>query len=254
MSSVDLTNELRLAKPRAPEQLRERVMALSERPVREPRFSFSLPSRYTVRRVALVAVPAVVAVAVGGAAIHGIANSGRAQRPFVSPLPPTSTVPVFEAATPTPREVHGAAPLPLKRITAHDSARKEAGCLAPSLTRLQQYQASLTVRVEGLDALSPSTQKAMRIARCVSAATSSPPSSTLRRRARRRSSSRSRSGTSSRRSRGSPLSGRLPRRTSRSPTYRRSSTAWSSRSARCASRSRRWTTSLRAPRSRTRTV
>ena len=48
MSSVDLTNELRLAKPRAPEQLRERVLALSERPVREPRFSFSLPSRYTV--------------------------------------------------------------------------------------------------------------------------------------------------------------------------------------------------------------
>ena len=63
MSSVDLTNELRLAKPRAPEQLRERVLALSERPVREPRFSFSLPSRYTVRRVALVAAPAVVAVA-----------------------------------------------------------------------------------------------------------------------------------------------------------------------------------------------
>jgi len=42
MSSVDLTNELRLAKPRAPEQLRERVLALGERPVREPRFSFSL--------------------------------------------------------------------------------------------------------------------------------------------------------------------------------------------------------------------
>ena len=76
MSSVDLTNELRLAKPRAPEQLRERVLALSERQVREPRFSFSLPSRYTARRLALVAVPAVVAVAVGGAVIHGIANSG----------------------------------------------------------------------------------------------------------------------------------------------------------------------------------
>ena len=76
MSSVDLTNELRLAKPRAPEELRERVRALSERPVREPRFSFSLPPRYTVRRVALVAVPAVVALGVGGAGIHGLANSG----------------------------------------------------------------------------------------------------------------------------------------------------------------------------------
>jgi hypothetical protein len=45
MSSFDLTNELRLAKPRAPEQLRERVLALGERPAPEPRFSFSLPAR-----------------------------------------------------------------------------------------------------------------------------------------------------------------------------------------------------------------
>ena len=83
MSSFDVTNELRLAKPRAPEQLRERVMALGERPVREPRFSFSLPSRYTLRRVALVAVPAVVVVGIGGALIHGIANSGTQQEEAV---------------------------------------------------------------------------------------------------------------------------------------------------------------------------
>src|SRR5215216_5971819 len=87
MSSVDLTNELRLAKPRAPEQLRERVMALGERPVREPRFSLSLPSRYTVRRVAFVAAPAVVAVALGGAVIHGIANSGAPEQGAVPARP-----------------------------------------------------------------------------------------------------------------------------------------------------------------------
>ncbi len=97
MSSVDLTNELRLAKPRAPEQLRERVLALSERPVREPRFSFSLPSRYTVRRVAFVAVPAVVAVAVGGAVDPRDRELGRADAPVrlraARPARPTDTAP-----------------------------------------------------------------------------------------------------------------------------------------------------------------
>src|SRR5215218_376525 len=104
MSSFDVTNELRLAKPRAPERLRERVMALGERPVRAPRFSFSLPSRYTVRRVAFVAAPAVIAVAVGGALIHGIANSGtqqqEARRSGIASS--TSTTPVFDAALPQP--------------------------------------------------------------------------------------------------------------------------------------------------------
>lgn len=161
MSSVDLTNELRLAKPRAPEQLRERVLALSERPVREPRFSFSLPSRYAVRRVALVAVPAVVAVAVGGAAIHGIANSGSPKQHLAhgEAARLTSTVPVFEAAT--PRRDIGQLATPKALSSSSDRA------LPPSQTRLQHYQAALTVRVDGLDALSPSTQKAMRITRAL---------------------------------------------------------------------------------------
>ena len=74
-------------------------MALGERPVRQPRWSFSLPSRYTVRRVALVAAPAVVVVAVGGALIHGVANSGTPQQEAGRSAQPTSTVPVFDAAT-----------------------------------------------------------------------------------------------------------------------------------------------------------
>jgi hypothetical protein len=179
MSSFDLTNELRLAKPRAPEQLRERVMALSERPVRDPRFSFSLPSRYTVRRVAFVAAPAIVGIAVGSAVIHGIANSGSPEQRAVqtqerlhaapgvkgSKLSPTSTVPVFGAATDTAAPGAAAAPKQfVEKIPSALNARGRAA-LPPSGTRLQNYQASLTVRVDGLDELSPSTQKAMRIAR-----------------------------------------------------------------------------------------
>ena len=164
MSSVDLTNELRLAKPRAPEQLRERVMALRERPVREPRFSFSLPSRYTARRLALVAVPAVVAVAVGAAVIHGIANSG-APQPEVARgtlAQPTNTVPAFDAATP-----RVTATVPFGSRSLEKAPLPSLRALPPNLTRLQHYQAALTVRVDGLDALSPSTQKAMRIARAL---------------------------------------------------------------------------------------
>ena len=157
MSSVDVTSELRLAKPRAPEQLRERVMALSERPVREPRFSFSLPSRFTVRRVAFVAAPAMVAVALGGAAIHGIANSGAPQQSVNAEAGPMNTVPAFDAATPKPRSINGAKTL--SRGPAVTPA------LPPSTNRLQHYQASLTVRVDGLDGLSASTRKAMRITR-----------------------------------------------------------------------------------------
>jgi Domain of unknown function (DUF4349) len=167
MSSVELTNELRLAKPRAPEQLRERVLALSERPVREPRFSFSRPSRYSVRRIALVAAPAVVAVAVGGAAIHGIANSGSPEAVH-QPAAPTSTVPVFDRATPKPeRSDAGSLAQAPKALSASGRAPFSpfAPSLPPSMNRLQQYQAAMTVRVDGLDALSPSTQKAMRIAR-----------------------------------------------------------------------------------------
>jgi hypothetical protein len=163
MSSFDLTNELRLAKPRAPEQLRERVTALSERPVREPRFSFSLPARYTVRRVAFVAAPAVLAVAVGGAVIHGIASSGAPHRNVATveaaPAPKsTSTVRALDSAT-----RHGVILAPYVPHTPIGTAPDSI--LAPSKNRLQDYRASMTVRVDGVGELSPSTQKAMRIAR-----------------------------------------------------------------------------------------
>jgi hypothetical protein len=179
MSSFDLTNELRLAKPRAPEQLRERVMALGERPVRESRFSFSLPSRHTVKRVAFVAAPAVLAVSVGAAVIHGIANSGtsepaqQAVQRHLAPggvrelATPSSTVPAFDAATPKQHVKRSPIPHALQSITVHGAAKSDTGslALAPDRNRLQNYQAALTVRVDGLDELSPSTQKAMRIAR-----------------------------------------------------------------------------------------
>lgn len=157
MSSFDLTSplvrELRAARPRAPETLRERVTALTQRPAQAPRLGFSLPSRYSVRRVALVAVPVLVAIGVGGAVIHGIANSGSQPQGHAAKESARRTPPVLDSVAPAPRAVEGG------KLRAVPSA------LPPSRSRLQHYEASMTVRVDGLDALSPSTQKAMRIAR-----------------------------------------------------------------------------------------
>ena len=156
MSTVDLTNELRLAKPRAPHELRERVLALSERPVREPRFSFSLPPRYMVRRVALVAAPAVVAIGLGAAAIHGIANSGNPKPVVQATSVPERLGSARDRAAP-PFRVQGQRATVEKRLPA-------PAALSPTTTRLQHYQAAMTVRV---DTLSPSTQRAMRVARAL---------------------------------------------------------------------------------------
>ena len=179
MSSFDLTRpvvrELRAARPRAPQGLREQVLA-SARQAREPRLSLSPPSWRRVRRVALVAVPAVVVVGVGAALIHGIANSGPSRVESLSRSQPASfsrSQPAGAKAAGTTRVWAGkattthtfsqiGAPTPL---SLSDRGKAAGGGLAPSKGRLQDYRASLTVRVDGLDGLSPSTQKAMRTAR-----------------------------------------------------------------------------------------
>src|SRR5207253_4772933 len=82
MSASELTVErlLRAHAPHAPETLRERVLALE--PVSR---RVSLPSR----RLALVALPAALAVAVGAALVHGIVGSGGGAKPAaVSPTTP----------------------------------------------------------------------------------------------------------------------------------------------------------------------
>src|SRR6266545_234340 len=127
MSSFDLTRpvvrELRAARPRAPEGLRERVL-VGARQVPEPRFA--LPSWLTARRVAFVAAPAVVVVGVGAALIHGIANSGSANQSAGRER--TQTTAVFDSAKPTRTPgLHGAraigAPTPLQLSKIAPNAR-----------------------------------------------------------------------------------------------------------------------------------
>jgi hypothetical protein len=158
MLSPELATELRAARPSASPDLRERVLAVAarERPARPPRFS--LPS---LRRVALVAAPAAVALAVGGALVHGLVHSGGSA----------------QNAAPAAKEVAGgssgarqAAPLPLRRAGKDQAltGRQPFSTAMPNTTsRLQQYGAVMRLQVKNLDALSDATKRAMRFARLV---------------------------------------------------------------------------------------
>jgi Domain of unknown function (DUF4349) len=151
MRSPELALELRAARPVASAELRHRVLAVSSRgePVRPPRFA--LPRR----RFALVAVPAVFALAVGGAVVHGLVSSGSSGRnASVSHLHPSVARSARGAA-------HGelASPAPAQLPEDLPSA-------LPSVTRrLQQYAASLRVQVETRRQLSDATKRAMRVTR-----------------------------------------------------------------------------------------
>ena len=76
MLSPELATELRSARPSASPELRKRVLAVAaqEEPRRPPRFTLPL------RRLAVVAVPAALALAIGGAVVHGLVHSGGSGR------------------------------------------------------------------------------------------------------------------------------------------------------------------------------
>ena len=170
MSSFDLTTpvvrELRAAKPVAPDSVRERVVAVARR---EPEAHFALPSRFALRRFALVAVPACLVLAVGVPVIHGLATSG-SPTPQISasrPAAPEAQPPAWDSTTVVQQveQVPHAARTLSPRIQHRAAGKSGAARLAPSATRLQDYRASLTLRVDDLGTLSATTQKAMRTAR-----------------------------------------------------------------------------------------
>jgi Domain of unknown function (DUF4349) len=156
MTTDAILAELR-AVPGAPDGLRERVRALPEP---KPRFAWTLP-RIDVRRSVLVLAPAVVALAVGSAALHGVLSGGTKQ-PQPQALESAGqhgsvSAPSFSRAAKTPA------------LTKQDQALtfSSGGVgapLPPSTTRLNRYEAWLRVRVER-DGLSNATTRAMRIAR-----------------------------------------------------------------------------------------
>jgi hypothetical protein len=166
MTTDAILAELRTL-PGAPESLRERVRALPEP---QPRFTWSWP-RIDIRRTLLVAAPAAVALAVGAAALHGVLEGGGSQNPQPLALraevhdaqrsagggAATGTTPVFGAHTVRALRNQDY----LKRLA---TPQLGATALPPSTTRLNKYNAWLTVRVDH-DRLAKATTRAMQIAR-----------------------------------------------------------------------------------------
>jgi hypothetical protein len=136
----------------APDTLRERVLAL---PDPQPRVSWSLP-RIDVRRLVLVAAPAVLALGLGAAALHGVVNGGSSSRPVAVRGNPT-----WELAPNVAHAASGGASFGAAKAL---SGQRALRALPPSATRLNKYEAWLRVRVAD-DRLSSATTRAMRIAR-----------------------------------------------------------------------------------------
>jgi Domain of unknown function (DUF4349) len=159
MLSHELATELRAARPSASAELRERVLEIAarERPARSPRFPL-LP----LRRVALVAAPVAVALAVGGALVHGLVHSGKSTQ---------NAAPVVRTGA-GGSSVAGQlnAPLPPRGVgkdQALTGKQPFSTALPNSTSRLQQYGAFMRLQVKDLDALSDTTKRAMRFARLV---------------------------------------------------------------------------------------
>jgi len=202
MSQPDFLDELRRARPAAPPELRERVLELAA--TRPPS-----RRRITWRRALIVAVPAVLAVAAAAVV------TGR-----------HSTQPVVQ---------HGEvlrASAPQRTLTIPQSAQVHGDvAIAPSRSRLQDYDAYLRLRVHDPDELSAATKKALAIARRLGGHASSVSVSVGRRPGRRDAAPpHPRSFTCRRLSRASPPSAGSRPRTSRSATCSPASTRPTGRS------------------------
>lgn len=138
-----LASELRAARPVAPIELRGRIESLAPPSGRRR----ALPLRRLVPAVGLAAL----AGSLGVAAVIGVVNSGSGDATNHGLQARGSTTEAF-ARTPQGTPLRAAKDL-----------RQQA--LSPARGRLQQYDASLTLRVQDADRLSARTQQAMRVTR-----------------------------------------------------------------------------------------
>jgi Domain of unknown function (DUF4349) len=142
-----LAAELRAARPVAPDALRQRIRTLEPRPRRT--FELNLPWRRLVAAVALAGLAAAVGVAGVLGIVHG---TGSAHRESLPPL--------------VQRTVKGSGVAgQSQRATTDANAFKSLTAPSPSSDRLQQYDASLRVRVRDQEELSKRTQQAYRLTR-----------------------------------------------------------------------------------------
>jgi hypothetical protein len=131
MTTESIVRDLRALQLDAPSSLRERVRALGE-----PQPRRTLPP-IPWRRSLLVLAPACLLALLSAAVVHGVLNSD---------APTRQTFPAVERA-------------PLQAGAAGDLL------VPPTPGRHQDYEASMTLRVQDLDALTVQTNEAMRVVR-----------------------------------------------------------------------------------------
>jgi hypothetical protein len=144
-----LAEELRAARPAAPEVLRQRIRALEPPPRRS--FELNLHWRRVVPAVALAGLAAAFAVA----GVVGIVHGGH----------------TGQRASVAPQTQKGSAQFTFKKRIGrsldetHAYSAQLRAAPAPSSDRLQQYDAWLRVRVHDQEELSKRTQEAYRLTR-----------------------------------------------------------------------------------------
>jgi hypothetical protein len=147
----ELVQQLRALRTAAPEHVRERVRSLGE-PVQSPTL-WDRVRTASWRRTMLVLAPTCALALVSAAVIHGVLNSGADEQAVVAPA--TREHPLEEAKPGASGE----------RLKDQTLVLPSGALPAPNPTRYQDYEASMTVRVQDLDALSDRANEAMQIAR-----------------------------------------------------------------------------------------
>jgi hypothetical protein len=162
MSSADLTELLRAARPVAPEALRERVRALASAPAPEP--AAGRPLRGLRLPRLRLAVPALAATAVAAAALVAVVrpggDTGREATPSqqLELTAPEATARAGVGGT-------GLAQPPSAKASPSAADRATGAAPAPGAGRAVDYQAQIGLRVDDADALSSATARAQTIAR-----------------------------------------------------------------------------------------
>jgi hypothetical protein len=137
-ASESILRELRALPLDAPVALRERVRALGE-----PAPRWSVPT-LPWRRSLLVLAPVCALGLVIAAVVHGVANSGADRQQLA---------------------VHGESGAGARLTPGTVTATWDSALVPPNPGRRQDYEASMTLRVRDLDALTDRTNEAMRVAR-----------------------------------------------------------------------------------------
>jgi Domain of unknown function (DUF4349) len=151
----EIVAALRADTPSAPADLHDRVAEVTAAPTSPPRF--------TARRILAFAAPAVAGLSLAVAVAVGLNSAFEGGEP---PVESAGTALEREPAFRAPAPQRESAPAQLRGLPAlsDESARSQSAAPAPG-GRAVDYQASLTLLVDGTEELSATTQRALRTTR-----------------------------------------------------------------------------------------